>query len=169
MKRFVASLLCGLAVALLSGCILLPVPHEQWVSPRFHGVVRDADTGKPVAGVQIALRGYHYAEADIGPVVVRSDESGRYSVVASRHSNWLPIWLGPAEGTQQGIVTFELEGYTKAEERRSRFTGAMSRVEFEVDVRLKRKEPNQTPEPTPTSVTPRADARVAPAAVVAHL
>ena len=31
------------------------------------------------------------------------------------------------------------------------------------------KRANQTPEPTPTSVTPRADARVAPAAVVAHL
>ena len=29
--------------------------------------------------------------------------------------------------------------------------------------------PNQTPEPTTPSVTPRADARVAPAAVVAHL
>jgi hypothetical protein len=33
--------------------------------------------------------------------------------------------------------------------------------------RLKR--PNQTPEPTTTLVTPRADARVAPSAVVAHL
>jgi hypothetical protein len=30
-------------------------------------------------------------------------------------------------------------------------------------------EANQTPEPTPPSVTPRADARVAPAGVVAHL
>jgi len=29
--------------------------------------------------------------------------------------------------------------------------------------------PNQAPEPTPTAVTPRADARVAPAAVAAHL
>jgi RimJ/RimL family protein N-acetyltransferase len=34
---------------------------------------------------------------------------------------------------------------------------------------LYRKRPNQSPEPTPTSVTPRACARVAPAAVVAHL
>ena len=30
-------------------------------------------------------------------------------------------------------------------------------------------EPNQAPEPTTTAVTPRADARVAPAAVAAHL
>ena len=29
--------------------------------------------------------------------------------------------------------------------------------------------PNKAPEPTPTAVTPRAGARVAPAAVVAHL
>jgi len=35
--------------------------------------------------------------------------------------------------------------------------------------RPKTEKPNQAPEPTPTSVTPRADARVAPAAVVAHL
>ena len=31
------------------------------------------------------------------------------------------------------------------------------------------KKPNKAPEPTPPSVTPRADARVAPAGVVAHL
>ena len=31
------------------------------------------------------------------------------------------------------------------------------------------KRPNKAPEPTPGSVTPRADARVAPAPVVAHL
>ncbi len=30
-------------------------------------------------------------------------------------------------------------------------------------------QPNKAPEPTITSVTPRADARVAPAALVAHL
>jgi GNAT superfamily N-acetyltransferase len=34
---------------------------------------------------------------------------------------------------------------------------------------IKTKEANQAPEPTTTAVTPRADARVAPAAVVAHL
>lgn len=32
-----------------------------------------------------------------------------------------------------------------------------------------KKKPNQVSEPTPTSVTPRADARVTPAAVVTHL
>jgi hypothetical protein len=35
--------------------------------------------------------------------------------------------------------------------------------------RMKPTEPNQALEPTTTAVTPRADARVAPAAVVAHL
>ncbi len=34
---------------------------------------------------------------------------------------------------------------------------------------LRKKTPNQALEPTPTAVTPRADARVAPAAGVAHL
>jgi hypothetical protein len=36
-------------------------------------------------------------------------------------------------------------------------------------IETKKKEPNQALEPTPTAVTPRADARVAPAAGVAHL
>jgi hypothetical protein len=34
---------------------------------------------------------------------------------------------------------------------------------------MKEKKPNQALEPTPIAVTPRADARVAPATVVAHL
>jgi hypothetical protein len=38
---------------------------------------------------------------------------------------------------------------------------------FKLDVIIK--EPNQALEPTTTAVTPRADARVAPSAVVAHL
>ena len=37
------------------------------------------------------------------------------------------------------------------------------------NAKVTKKKPNQTPEPTPTAVTPRADARVAPSAVVAHL
>lgn len=147
MKRFIASMLAGFGILFLSGCILLPVPHEQWASPRFHGVVVDANTGKPLAGVHITLRGYGYSEKEIGAVEADSDASGRYSVVASRHSNWLPIWLGPAEGVQEGVVTFALEGYVSKEERKSRFTGAMSRVEFEVNVRLERR-PIQASETT---------------------
>jgi hypothetical protein len=38
-----------------------------------------------------------------------------------------------------------------------------------VTMTLKKKEPNQALEPTTTAVTDRADARSAPAAVVAHL
>jgi hypothetical protein len=34
---------------------------------------------------------------------------------------------------------------------------------------LRKKMPNQALEPTPIAVTPRADAQVAPATVVAHL
>jgi hypothetical protein len=45
-------------------------------------------------------------------------------------------------------------------------THALRRLVFDL---LESLTPNQSPEPTPTSVTPRAYARVAPAAVVAHL
>ena len=147
MKRGIGILLIP-SVLLLSGCILLPIPHEQWLSPRYHGVIMDADTGKPLGGVQVTLRGYRYAEEEIGSVVARSDDTGHYSVVASRRSNWLPIWLGPAEGTQEGTVIFEHDGYVATEVKQGRFTGAMSRTEFEVDVRLQQTEPNSEPPET---------------------
>jgi hypothetical protein len=50
-RRIVISLL-AISVLLLSGCILLPIPHEQWLSPRFTGTVTDADTGTPLQGVK---------------------------------------------------------------------------------------------------------------------
>ena len=151
MKRLFVSLVLGFSAVLLSGCILLPVPHEQRLSPLFHGVVSDVDSGRPLVGAKVTLRGYGFAEDEIGPIVVRSDMAGHYSVVASRHSTWLPIWLGPAEGLQRGVVTFELEGYVATEAKKEVFTGAMPRAKFEVNVSLKKKEPNQAPEPTAPS------------------
>ena len=44
-----------------------------------------------------------------------------------------------------------------------------NRLGLSVSLGLFQLRPNQAPEPTRTAVTPRADARVAPAAVVAHL
>jgi hypothetical protein len=40
---------------------------------------------------------------------------------------------------------------------------------YRIGAKREKTEPNKAPEPTRTSVTPRADARVAPAARVAHL
>jgi hypothetical protein len=169
MKRRIVNLLLGVSMMALSGCIFLPVPHEEWLSPRFSGTVVDAESDRPLDGVKITLSSYRHAEAEVGAIVGHSDAAGRYSILASRHSIWTPIWLGPAEGIQGGIVRFERDGYVVAEVKKEVFTGAMSRTQFEVNVRLKKKGPNQTPEPTPPSVTDRADARSAPAGVVAHL
>lgn len=143
MKHHIATILLGISVLLCSGCIFLPVPHEQHLSPLFTGVIVDADTGKPLDGVKITLRGYRFGEEEVGPVVARSDKLGRFSVLASRHTNWLPIWLGPAEGVQGGTLLFECDGYISTEEKRSVFTGASGRTAFELSVRMKKKEPNR--------------------------
>jgi hypothetical protein len=138
-----------IATSLLSGCILLPIPHEQWLSPRFQGTVIDAESARPLGQVKVTLRGYSYAEDEVGAVITRSDANGHYSVLASRRSTWTPIWLGPAEGLQGGTVTFEAEGYLPAEVTKKVFTGAMSRAKFEVNVQLKKKPPHPSPVPTP--------------------
>lgn len=141
-SRPIVLLMLVTAAAFLSGCILLPIPHEQWLSPRFHGTVLDDESGRPLDQVKLTLRGYRHAEEEVGPVVARTDASGRYSLLATRRSTWTPIWLGPAEGLQGGTVTFESEGYLPAEVKKEVFTGAMSRTQFEVNVRLKKKAPN---------------------------
>src|SRR5258705_13099382 len=102
----ITKLVLILSVMFLS-CVLLPVPHEEWLSPRFFGTVLDDRTGLPLKEVNVTLRGYRYAEDEVGPVTVYSDERGNFSVLASRHSTWLPVWLAPAEGIQEGTVLFE--------------------------------------------------------------
>ena len=138
MKLGIATILLGISVLLCAGCIFLPVPHERHLSPLFTGVIVDADTGQPLDGVKVTLRGYHFREEEVGPVVVRSDKAGKFSVVASRHTNWLPVWLGPAEGVQEGTLLFECDGYHSTEEKRSVFTGASMRTAFELSVRMKK-------------------------------
>jgi hypothetical protein len=64
-----------------------------------------------------------------------------------------------------------LEEWLVANGRRySRWLGRFRRCStFTVDFEGYVKRPNQSPEPTVMSVTPRADARVAPSTTVAHL
>ena len=137
MKRMVLRLLM-IPLVFVTGCVLLPVPHEQWLSPRFSGKVVDAQTGRPLAGVKVTLRGDRCAEDEVGPVVGYTDATGGFAVLASRRTLWLPVWLGPAEGPQGGVLRFERNGYRSVVERRSAFTSASSRTRFELIVSMKR-------------------------------
>ena len=80
---------------------------------------------------------------------------------------------------QDGFFSFEIVGSTRSGAvdahwiRRDsgdvEVTEITEQLPWRSGVHLYRKRPNQAPEPTTTIVTPRADARVAPSMVVAHL
>jgi hypothetical protein len=138
MNGTITRVLVCFAVIVLSGCVLLPIPHDEWLSPRFYGTVLDDKTGRPLAGVKVTLWGYRYAEDELGDVVVYTDAKGSFSVLAARHTTWLPIWLAPAEGIQEGTVLFEFAAYESVETKRQTFTGASSRTEFKLNIRMKK-------------------------------
>jgi hypothetical protein len=116
----------------------LPIPRDEWLSPRFHGVVLDADSGKPLKDVTVTLSDYGYAENETGPVTAVTDVDGKYAVLATKRATWLAIWIGPYEGPQKGTVTFKCAAYATAEEKRSMFGSAYARPDYEINIRLKR-------------------------------
>jgi len=145
MKRHVAACLVGIAALSLGGCILLPVPHEQWLSPRFSGVVVDGATRKPLSGVRVTLSDYRFGKKTIADVTTLSDQSGHYSIVATEHSMWVAIMLGPADpAVDEAHVRLEHPGYTPLDEaRRWIVTG---RHEFHLNASLRRQaKPNKPP------------------------
>ncbi|HVU25864.1 MAG TPA: hypothetical protein VHE13_17165 [Opitutus sp.] len=114
----------------------------------------------------------------LGPVLFAKNEwkfkEEKLPVIAftaSGHLDRKGAFDGPFRVKQRGdhftIIDCKYEGQWYA-----------SRIEYEVDgsmswegikYRKKTEEPDQAPEPTPPSVTPRADARVAPIRAVSHL
>ncbi|MFT3867091.1 MAG: hypothetical protein QM715_01210 [Nibricoccus sp.] len=157
MKKLVPMLLGCL---FLSGCIVLPVPHTKWVSPRFEGTVVDTDTKMPLQNVNILLGGYLRSGGRVPVISTRSDKDGRFAVVATKPSLWVLVWLGPGDGIQGGEVRFESSGYDPVEEKRWQMCGPGSRVRIIVNVEMKKSSPNQAPLPTSMPVTPPASAAV---------
>lgn len=146
MKRYVA---VGVVVAatLLSGCILLPIPHEQWLSPQFSGVVVDAATGRPLDGVKVSLSDYRFGKKTIADVATLSDAAGHYSVVAIEHSTWVVIMLGPADpAIDVAHVRFEHAGYAALDEQKTWIVGGRHRFDLDVSLR-KQGEPNSRSTP----------------------
>jgi hypothetical protein len=87
---------------ILAGIYILLTLWMQWTPP-VRGVVVDAETGKPIPGVEIIRQGYGGAISGIGIVSTagckKTDENGRFSIwgtLKSTMSTWwsyfVPIW-----------------------------------------------------------------------------
>lgn len=98
-----------LVVALLEGCIALPIPHNRPYSPVLSGSVIDAQTSKPIAGAALRLEatthGAHLVKT------IETDADGRFSVVITKRELWIPMWLGPGEGTCTATATVSAPGF----------------------------------------------------------
>jgi len=80
-------LICS-SLALLCGCIILPIPHDEYVQPRILGIVLDGENKLPIAGARIALNDSIYTitnnngEMDISPI--------------TKHKVWMFVTMDPA-------------------------------------------------------------------------
>ena len=132
---------CVTTIVLMAGCIIVPVPHEQWLSPRFHGVVTDT-TGLPLKDVKVTLCHYGAEEEKMGLVSTSTDEYGRYSILASRHTVWMTLWFPMVEAVRYGTVIFEHSGYESENiQKASMMGGVNTRYNFDASVTLRKKTP----------------------------
>jgi hypothetical protein len=160
MKRILTFLLLAIST-LIAGCILIPFPHEQWLSPKFCGRVTDAETGAPLQSVTVTLSVWQFKKKTIQDVVTHTDAAGYYSIIATQHSNWVGMMLGPADpALDVARVSFECDGYVSTFQERQWIVRGHHK--FGVDVELRRNSPNQPPLRMPVSGTPAAGAPVAP-------
>jgi hypothetical protein len=144
-----------LSQVILSGCILLPFPHEQWLSPRFSGEIVDGHSRVPLEGVKVTLSDFRIGERSVHDVNTVSDASGHYVILATRHSNWVGMMLGPADpAVDVSHLKFEISGYQSVEEQKQWIV--RGRQEFQINVSMQKEKPNQALEPTTTAVTHRA-------------
>jgi hypothetical protein len=156
MARFLSLALLVLST-LLAGCILLPIPHDEWLSPRFYGRITDASTGLPLPWVGVTLSNFRFRQKTIDDVVTFTDSNGDYSIVSKRRSNWVGMMLGPADpASEEAHVRFEKKGYVPVEVERSWIV--RGRHQFDTDIALKKEPPNQAAEPSRTTGTAPASA-----------
>ena len=94
----------------------------------------------------------------------KSGRQERFAVIARKQSAWRDSEI-TSEGRVWRTVDFEIAENLGGEHGHRVGTWNSKAAAL----RIVRASSNQSSEPTPTSVTPRAEPRVAPAAVVAHL
>ena len=72
----------------IGGCILLPIPHEEYIQPRVTGIVLDGENRLPITGAKITLNDSIYTVTnDIGEIVISS---------ISEHKTWMLISMDPS-------------------------------------------------------------------------
>ena len=70
-------------VFILYGCIF-PYPHNNWKSPAFYGRVIHKESGKPVAGADVYLKGHESK-------TVKTDANGNYELAPIKDFEWLGV------------------------------------------------------------------------------
>jgi hypothetical protein len=140
----------ALLIISLSGCVILPIPHNRRMTPLYHRTVVAADDGRPLPAVSVKAEsrvpGSHTHEAF--EALTQSDEEGHYQVAAVRHSNWFFVWfLSPFEGPCDGMLTFSHPRYETLVYESTVFSaanidGVCTGVKHEKNVRLKKRTSN---------------------------
>jgi hypothetical protein len=101
--------LCLLS-ALLSGCVVLPIPHTSPAGYDYHGQVVDARTRRPLAGAKVRMD-----DRPRSSVVTEAD--GKFAVSAGSHFHLLyyanPSWSAgiPPGLTYSKVLLIEKPGY----------------------------------------------------------
>jgi hypothetical protein len=103
-----------LIAPLLSGCMLMILPHEQQVTPAYYGQIVDRDTGTPIADVVVEVEAPRLAlgtETKLH-VSTQSDKDGNYAAGVKDNVSLLGTILDPTSGPYcRGHVTFSHPEY----------------------------------------------------------
>jgi len=143
MRSFLVVFLASL-VALMSGCIPLPIPHDRALSPQFYGQVTD-DSGSPIQGAvvrAVAGDGDVVVENENQPLATsQTDERGFYRVGVTERDSWYFLFFGAADGLCSGTLTVTHPSYEEQSFKVQRFSTAYPCNGFKVqqDIVLKRK------------------------------
>jgi hypothetical protein len=146
-RMFQRPALLATLVALMSGCIPLPIPNDRAVSPQFHGQVTD-DSGSPVPSASLRVVAHLMGRPAQGDnqffATAQTDERGFYRVGVTERDSWYVLFVGPAEGFCSGTLTVTHPSYEERSFKVEQFRGAAvngmcNGFEVRRDVVLKRK------------------------------
>lgn len=130
----------AVCAVLLSGCVALPIPNNVQTSPRVHGTVTDASTGRPLADVVVSI-----SDSSLGAgrvMSVRTGPDGKYDVGTRMRQTWFVISFLPGDVFGGVSIWYDRLGYGAVEARRTYTRGALGRgryqgVVYKIDMRMK--------------------------------
>lgn len=120
-------LIITMLVALLSGCIILPIDTDWKVSLTMKGAVSDDESGLPVTDALVTLSlPENYRDTHFEPLSTTTNEQGEFAVgpIVERKSFSSFWFLGPAEGDCIAVITVRAVGYKPFKHTYHEFGGA---------------------------------------------